>query len=61
MLNEQVAHADFDLGQILGNCLLDIRGDQVTPTGRRRDGDFVLEPLHHAFGVGSCRLTDACG
>ena len=33
VLNEKVAHADFDLGQILGDCLLNVRGDQMAATG----------------------------
>lgn len=65
MLDEQIAHSNFDLGKIGGDCFLDVASDQMTTTGRSGDRDFVLKPKRsfgrhagRAFG-GRSRLTGA--
>lgn len=50
VLHKEVAHAHFDLREILGNDLLDIAGDKMASPGGSRNRQLVLEPLHgHLF------------
>lgn len=56
VLNEQIAHSNLDLRQILGNCLLNICCNQMTTTGGRRDGEFVLKPLHAHVDRSAARM-----